>query len=415
MTLRPVSLVLALSMTAVHGWSQVRVGPEFHVNTFTTGLQGTPSVASAGDGRFVIAWTSVGPDGSGGGIFAQRYNPSGTPVGVEFQVNTYTTSEQRGPRVASDPNGNFVVVWVSVGQDGSDRGIYARRYDTTSGPGPEFRVNTHTTARQNSPAVAMDPAGNFVVTWHSLGVDGSSYSVQAQRYDALGNPQGGEFQVNSYTTGGQGYPAVALDPGGNFVIAWNGNDFVNGYQVGAQRFNAAGTPLGGELQVTMPGGGAQNGYPAVAMNADSRFVVVWMRQYIGGTFVDVFAQRYDPTGAPQGAVFQVNSYTTGYQTHPTMALDGAGNFVVTWRSYDHQDGDYAGIFGRRFDPAGNSTGEFQVNTYTTGWQEWSSVSMDAAGNFVIAWQSEDGEEGDGETGIIAQRFRPDAIFRDGFE
>jgi hypothetical protein len=98
-----------------------------------------------------------------------------------------------------------------------------------------------------------------------------------------------------------------------------------------------------------------------------------------------------------------------------MALDGAGNFVVTWRSYDHQDGDYAGIFGRRFDPAGNSTGEFQVNTYTTGWQEWSSVSMDAAGNFVIAWQSEDGEEGDGETGIIAQRFRPDAIFRDGFE
>ena len=37
------------------------------------------------------------------------------PLGAEFQVNTYTTSNQELPSVATDANGNFVVVWESLG------------------------------------------------------------------------------------------------------------------------------------------------------------------------------------------------------------------------------------------------------------------------------------------------------------
>ncbi len=35
----------------------------------------------------------------------------GLPLGNEFQVNTYTTSGQKYPSVATDSSGNFVVVW----------------------------------------------------------------------------------------------------------------------------------------------------------------------------------------------------------------------------------------------------------------------------------------------------------------
>jgi hypothetical protein len=58
--------------------------------------------------------------------------------------------------------------------------------------------------------------------------------------------------------------------------------------------------------------------------------------------------------------------------------------------------------------------EFQVNTYTTGRQEFASLSRDAAGNFVTAWTSYV-QEGPANPGIYAQRFQPDLIFRDGFE
>ncbi|MBX9580434.1 MAG: hypothetical protein K2X87_09010 [Gemmataceae bacterium] len=149
---------------------------------------------------------------------------------ADIQVNTYTTGTQWFPSVAADATGNFVVVWSSYpGQDGSDEGIYAQRYSAAGVPqGSEFRVNTYTTGRQYSPTVAMDADGDFVVAWSSspgsagssYGQDGSSSGVYAQRYSAAGAAQGAEFRVNTYTTGGQMSPSVAVDTGGNFVVAW---------------------------------------------------------------------------------------------------------------------------------------------------------------------------------------------------
>jgi len=55
--------------------------------------------------------------------------PQGNPVGPEFRVNTYTTGSQFLPSVASDPTGNFVVVWQSANQDGSMQGIFGQRYN----------------------------------------------------------------------------------------------------------------------------------------------------------------------------------------------------------------------------------------------------------------------------------------------
>ncbi len=43
---------------------------------------------------------------------------SGVKSGVEFQVNTYTTSNQNDPSVAPLNDGGFAVSWRSSGQDG---------------------------------------------------------------------------------------------------------------------------------------------------------------------------------------------------------------------------------------------------------------------------------------------------------
>src|SRR5262245_14982181 len=65
--------------------------------------------------------------------------------------------------------------------------------------GGEFQVNTYTGSQQATPSVAMDANGNFVITWHS-DQDGSGTGIYAQRYDSDGNPMGGEFRVNTYTS-----------------------------------------------------------------------------------------------------------------------------------------------------------------------------------------------------------------------
>ena len=53
------------------------------------------------------------------------------------------------------------------------------------------------------------------------------------------------------------------------------------------------------------------------------------------------------TPAPQGAEFQVNTFTTDYQRAPSVAgVGSAGGFVVAWQSFT-QDGYDEGVFGQR--------------------------------------------------------------------
>ena len=178
-------------------------------------FSGGPPCTLKSNGEFIISWAGAGAqDTSSYGTFAQRYDAAGAPQGAEFLINTYTPSFQFGPIGASDRNGNFVVVWGSLDQDGNEYGVFAQRFAANGTPrGAEFQVNTFTMGGQGSSyyflehntAVAMAPNGTFVVVWGSYAdyQDGSYGSVHGQRYDAAGVRLGAEFQVNTYTTGYQ--------------------------------------------------------------------------------------------------------------------------------------------------------------------------------------------------------------------
>jgi hypothetical protein len=403
MRLRPLGLVVLLALPWAAAAQPQPAGGEFQVNTYTTSDQVYPAVAMDAGGSFVVVWRSSGQDGSSYGVFGQRYDAAGAPVGAEFQVNTYTSGGQPSHAVAMDAVGSFVVVWESDGQDGSSSGVFGQRYDATGAPqGTEFQVNTYTTSNQRSPAVAMDPLGHFVVVWPSYG--GGSYGVFGQRYDAAGTPVGGEFLVNTYTTGDQTSPAVGVDAVGNFVVVWEGDGEDGSYRgIFGQRYDAAGAPQGAEFQVNTYTTKDQRA-AAVAVDAVGNFVVVWHSfEQDASVGTGVFGQRYDAAGGPRGGEFRVNTYTTGTQRDAATAMDAAGNFVVIWHSAFGQDGNSFGVFGQRYDAAGGPRGgEFRVNTYTTNAQYFAAVAMDAVGNFVVVWHSF-GQDGNGY-GVFGQRY-----------
>jgi hypothetical protein len=213
-------------------------GSQFQVNSYTTGNQANPSAAMDSGGDFAITWQSNGQDGSDYGVYAQRYSAGGATQGNEFLVNTYTAGDQKGASVAMDGAGDFVVIWSSAGQDGDGSGVYAQRYASTgSALGSEFRVNSYTTGNQLSSGVAMDSTGDFIVTLQSYGQDGSGYGVYAAAYNASSTLQGSEFRVNSFTTGTQDLGAVAIDAAGDFVVVWqSGGEDGSGYGIYAQSY-----------------------------------------------------------------------------------------------------------------------------------------------------------------------------------
>jgi len=404
-----VCLVLVLAPPSRRTALAHPIGAEFQVNTYTTFNQGFPGVAADGAGGFVVVWQSGdfsghGPDGDRAGVQGQRYTSAGTAVGAEFQVNTYITSVQRGPGVAADGAGGFVVVWQSGGSSGTDTSNYSiqgQRY-TSAGTavGAEFQVNTYTTSSQYLPAVGPDGAGGFVVVWQSFGSSGtdtSNYSIQGQRYTSAGTAVGAEFQVNTYTTSTQRDPAVGADGAGGFVVVWatygsSGTD-TSYWSVQGQRYTSAGTAVGAEFGVNTYTTSDQ-WFPAVAADGAGGFVVVWQSYGSSGTDTSVGSvqgQRYTSAGTAVGAQFQVNTYTPGDQFAPAVGPDGAGGFVVAWSSFFSSSGtdtSPASVQGQRYTSAGTAVGaEFQVNTYTTSSQYHPAVAADGAGGFVVVWQS----------------------------
>jgi hypothetical protein len=212
----------------------------------------------------------LGSDSSDFSIQGQRFTPGGSPIGSEFQVNTYTTLAQRFPSASAAANGGFLVSWTSNGSFGGDssgESVQAQRYAEDGSPiGAEFQVNTYSTSTQTTPSVAVDDDGDFVVAWMSIGSPGddTSYtSIQARRYevanaqwrfeegfgstplDSTGNDNTGVLTGATYTTDTPALPgafandyALLFDAKGDYVTVpadsgANLNVYPNGITVDA--------------------------------------------------------------------------------------------------------------------------------------------------------------------------------------
>ena len=272
------------------------LGDAVRVNSYVTAWQSWPSVASDAAGNIVVAWISDTQDGSVYGVYAQRFDAAGSPRGSEFRVNANTIGLQRLGAVASDAAGNFVIVWADAsGLDGSGYGVFGQRYDAAGNPrGPNFRVNTYTFGTQFFPEVASDRAGNFMVTWHVFGQDGRPFGIFAQRYDAAGTPRGPEFRVNTTPLITTYNPVVASGAAGDFVVAWGNAETAYG-----QRFDASGAQRGSQFRVADNASG-----PSLASDAAGNIVFVWsppwfwslVGQRFGG--IQPFAMTADTAAGP---------------------------------------------------------------------------------------------------------------------
>lgn len=267
-----------------------------------------------------------------------------------------------------------------------------------------FRANTYRDKDQQRPAVARAPDGSFVVTWDSDGQDGSVDGVYARRYDAQGTPRGSEFLVNVTTRNRQYAPRIAMDASGGFVIVWlsNSQDQL-GLELYARRYDASGAALGGEFRVDTTGRPAYSQFD-VAMTRDGRFVITWIDRIniLGISAVKqqtLNAQRYASDGSPAGPVITVYQSDLFAVRTPTVAVDGDGNFVVAW---------FIGpgsIWARRYDANGRTQGvSFRVSPVNSQVVvDRPQISRNDAGEFAIAWETS-GVSDLADTGVYLRRY-----------
>ena len=222
-----------------------KFGGEVLVNQVTAFNQRTATIAPLSDGRFAVVWVSEQQRfANGADIYARIFTAAGTAVGGEFLVNS-STNVCANPSVAATSDGGFMVAWSEkdtvVAANSWD--IVARPFSGSGFGGVARRVNTYTYGDQFVPKVAVKGT-EFIVTWSSLGQDGSREGVYAQYLNADGTLAGSEFRVNTATISQQIHPTVASDGAARFLTVWSG--FVGGagvFDLFAQRYVSTNQPL----------------------------------------------------------------------------------------------------------------------------------------------------------------------------
>ncbi|MDB6125898.1 MAG: hypothetical protein JWQ71_4891 [Pedosphaera sp.] len=222
-----------------------KVGSEFMVNQFTSFNQRTPAVTGFMNGNFLVTWVSEQQRFENSvDIYARLYSGSGAPLGNEFLVNT-STNVCANPAAASAIDGTFIITWsekdVIVQNNSWD--ISARQFSSTGTGGVAKYVNTQRYGDQFAPQISVRGT-DYMVIWTSMGQDGSREGVYGQFLTGNGSFSGTEFRVNTTTASQQFHPAIASDNAGRFVVAWSGfTGLQNSFDLYAQRFAAFQQPL----------------------------------------------------------------------------------------------------------------------------------------------------------------------------
>jgi hypothetical protein len=156
------------------------VGNELLVSN-TNMLSGGPSVAALAGGGFAITWTQRAPQRSNGlDVVVRTFDQAGVAMSDVTPVNTFNFGDQYVPFIAN-LGSQQLIVWSSMGQDGSWEGVFARAFQGANPVGEEFRVNVFTPFSQKLPGIATDGAGRALVFWSGYAVE-SGFDVFGRNY-----------------------------------------------------------------------------------------------------------------------------------------------------------------------------------------------------------------------------------------
>ena len=337
---------------------------DFRVDQGTTGTARTPAIASCPNAAYVMVWKD-GRRTAATAIYARIYRRQATPIVEDFRVDR-GTHPAADPDVASDSKSRLCFVWKQETDKGEGK-IFTRVFDSTGSPliGPVQITQGHGLGH---PKIAITRSDKRLVVWQSD--DG----IFVRKVTKKGRPRGRARQVDV-----QGAtPAVGVNDK-RVALAWE-----KGGEIYCAVLSGGGRLRTERVRVDQHDTAGASG-PAVAMDRDGNFLVVWRYDS------QIFARRFDAGIGPLSDVFRVDGRDAGAASQPAVTIDPLDNYVVTWT--DRRDGD-KDVFGRAYDhrlaPIRNvfriDHGGFDAASHPTVTSEY--FVPGGTGNLLTCWQDD---------------------------
>ncbi len=379
-----------------------------------SGYSASPCLSLGDTGNLVVAWN----DNTSGNaeIYCKKFDGSAwVDVGTgTSSVGGISNNEESSlaPSIAMDDSGIPIVAWENYNSSANSE-IYVKQFDginwvdvgvgSSSGGGIS---NTSGISIQAS--LALDGLGCPFVAWCEYMSENSE--IYVKKFDGIhwvdvgvGSSSGGGISDNS---GYSVYPSLSLDDSGNPAVAWF--DATSGnWEIYLKRFNGSDWVDVGDNSSS--GGGISNNsgysvYPSLSLDDSGNPEVAWSDATSGNW--EIYIKRFDGTAwvdvggnsSSGGGI----SNSVGESLQPSLALDGSGNPVVACN--DNTSGNYE-IYVKRFNGSdwvdvGDNLSSGGGISNNSGYSVYPSLSLDDAGNPIVAWEDE--TSGNGE--IYVRRF-----------
>ena len=236
---------------------EANMGTSVLLKSFNTVDETVSSLVALTGGGYAYAHTTDNLDGT---YNIKIVVDNGSPIETDFAITTPFVDDLK---VVELDNGNLLTVWKSELAEGFEQTTIKARIvgsdgslitDTNVIGRDVFDVNFNSMdGGDYSPDVAVLSNGNFVVVWTDLHEDGDGGAIFGQIFDQDGNSVGEDFLINATTQGNQYMPSVAANDNGTFVVSWTDEQTdSNTHRVMAQQFANDGSLASG---VTIAGDG----------------------------------------------------------------------------------------------------------------------------------------------------------------
>ena len=316
-------------------------------NNIGTFFQISPGIDVNKYGMGVVCWVddrNVDLD-----IFARRYDSLGNLLGENFKVNDdQSSANQSDPEVCIFDDGSFVICWTDNRNRSDGPDIYAQKFNSSGEPdGMNFRVNDDQNGMvsQFFPAVGVSLDGFYTICWQDMRL--FLFDIYAQIFDNFSERVNSSFKVNDdeFSFSSHISPDIDYASDGSFVICWtdrrNASDDPDIY---AQRYDQKGVPIGNNFRVNDDQSGAAQGSPSVSTADDGSFIICWEDRRNGSYNSNIYAQCYDQDGNPLKNNLKINGdQSLRAQTEPDVCLDK--NIYFVWNDNRNQ-GSGSDIFAK---------------------------------------------------------------------
>jgi hypothetical protein len=184
-----------------------------------------PVVTALSDGGFMVAWQQCCDAGGAPDVLARRFDADGVAEGAPFVIHEDAAGEQVWPVLATGPDGDLLAAWMGpgAGQEGRDFRVYGQKLSADGTRlGPERVVSSGVSRAHGAPTLAALPDG-YALIWtlwgqHFIG------GVAGVPLDTAGVPRGDAVLLSSGSVRFQWDLALATDPAGRVLAAWQGFD-----------------------------------------------------------------------------------------------------------------------------------------------------------------------------------------------